>query len=329
MTDQEASIFQTESDVQWSKKQRLKWRLEAWVIEPGRVLIKDFRGVVGIAIVGLFLAMGTVGIALLPEPSPTGPILLEPFQQTEYILGTDKRGFSILTSIVYATPNMFKMIFAGAIFATGVATAVGTLAGYKGGVWDSVLSTLSDIALTIPGLPLVIVIGFVYQPTNPYVVGILVTVNAWGGLARAIRSQVLTIRNEVYVERSRALGLSTPKIIRNDVLPGILPYVSVNFVNTARGVIFNAVALYFLGILPFTHLNWGVMLNQAYQNGALFNPGQIHWLIIPTFTIVLLSFGFLLLAQAFDRVFNPRARTRHDETEDTEEPTSGPTTSIQ
>lgn len=318
MSDEHSTVFETEADVKWSTSERIRWKLETWIVEPGRVLIQDSRGVIGMAIIGLYIFLGTIGLFFIPEPEPTGPILLGPFEQLEYPFGTNNRGSDMFSLMVHSIPNMFKMILSGAVFSTFMATVVGTFSGYLGGVWDRILSTIADIALTLPGLPLVIVIGYVYQPTSPYLVGILVTINAWGGLARSIRSQVLTMRGENHVERSRALGLSTARIIRNDVLPGLLPYISVNFVNRARGVIFSSVALYFLAILPFTNFNWGVVLNQAYSEGALNRPAAVHWLLIPVIVISFLTLGFLLLAQSFDRIFNPRARTRQSETETAE-----------
>jgi len=320
------SVFETEADVEWSWRERYDAVTEEWINEPLRVILSDIRGLIGLSVLVFFLFMGTIGVLIVPEPEPTGPILMQPFQSWEYPLGTQSRGFGMLSMIVHATPNMLKMIASGAVFATGMATVVGTVAGYKGGMTDTVLTALSDIALTIPGLPLVIVVAFIFEPTNPFVVGLLISINAWGGLARALRSQVLTLREESYVEKSRAIGLSTSEIVRIDILPNLMPYVAVNFVNTSRTVIYNSVGLYFLGVLPFTSLNWGVMMNQAYQNDALYRAGTLYWLLIPMFVIILMSLGFLLLAQSLDRVFNPRARTRHEGDVEDEEMETGPGT---
>lgn len=171
--------------------------------------------------------------------------------------------------------------------------------------------SLTDILMTIPGLPLVIVLAVILEPDEPWMVGIILTINAWAGLARAIRSQVLTLRNESFVEASRLMGISTPTIIAKDIVPGLMPYITVNFVNSARGVIFSSVGLYFLGILPFTNLNWGVMMNLAYSTGgALYSVDVLHWLLIPMITIIILSLGLILFAQGTDRIFNPRVRVR-------------------
>jgi len=108
-------------------------------------------------------------------------------------------------------------------------------------------------------------------------------------------------------------GIGTPSIIQKDILPNLMPYVLVNFVYASRRVIYDSVALYFLGFLSFRGVeNWGVMMNLAYENAsALLNPDATYMLIVPMIPIVVLSFGLMLFAQGTDRLFNPRVRTRH------------------
>lgn len=307
----ELSVFETKSDTQWTRRDKYRTLLRTWIVEPGSVIVRDPRGIIGIGIVAMFALFATVGTALIKPPVAEGDIFVQPFQTWAHPLGTQNRGMDMFALIVHSTPNMLKMILSGALFATGLASIVGIVAGYKGGVVDAALSSLADIALAIPGLPLIIVLSFVIQPTNPYLVGALVAINAWGGLARSIRSQVLTIRNEAFVEKSRTLGLNDGTIFLKDILPGLLPYISVGFVNQSRLVIFNSVGLYFLGVLPIANnLNWGLILNLAFGGGALFSPRMFHWLYVPTLTVIVMSLGFMLLAQSLDRVFNPRTRAR-------------------
>ncbi|MFC7196429.1 ABC transporter permease [Halosimplex aquaticum] len=215
------------------------------------------------------------------------------------------------------------MMAAGGLFTVSMGTLFGTVSGYKGGTVDVVLSTITDIFINIPGLPLVIVLAAIIQPENPYVLGLLLTVAAWAGLARAIRSQVLSIRTEAFTEASRTIGVPQQKIILRDVLPHLLPYITVNLVQAMRNVLFGAVGLYFIGVLPITDPNWGTILNTAYSNNAHLRPNVIHWLLIPTAVIVVLSIGMILLSQSLDRVFNPRVRAKHIQQLDESPPEEG------
>lgn len=294
-----------------SRGERLRLLAREWIVAPAKILWGDWRARIGGLIILLYLLMGTVGVFVLEPPTGNAPAMLRPFENDAHLLGTDGTGVDLLKYTVHATPPMLEMIAAGAVFATGLGTAVGVFSGYVGGLADRLLMTATDIMMTIPGLPLVIVVAVILEPTNPWFIGIVLTINNWSGLARTVRSQVLTIKKESFVEASRLMGLPKRNILTKDVTPNVMPFVLVNFVNTSRKVIFEAVALYFLGVLPSTFPNWGVMLDRAYSGGALFVPDLAYWLFIPLVTIVLLSLGFILFAQGTDRIFNPRVRARH------------------
>ncbi len=301
------------ADVEITRLDWAKQFIDEAILAPVRIIWSDWRARVGTLIILLYLFMGTAATLLVETPhSNQGPAMLMPFQDLTHPLGTDGLGQDMLGLIVHATPNMLRMILAGGVFTVAMATVIGLFSGYKGGFFDRVMMTITDITMTIPGLPLIIVLAAILEPENPYLIGIVLTINAWAGLARALRSQVLTLRDEEYVEASRAMGIPTRTIVYEDILPNLMPYIMVNFVAAARGVIFGSVALYFLGILPFSNLNWGVTMNLAYETGgALYALQSAHWLFIPMGAVVLLSFGLILFSQGMDRVFNPRVRARH------------------
>jgi len=311
------SEFEQMADVTLSKNERRRQWFDEKILAPARIVWDDWRARFGLVVVTVYLFMGLVGPRLVAAPSPNqGPRLLGAFRTLEYPFGTTASGVDILSQLVYATPAMLLMITAGAVFTVALGTATGTLAGYKGGRVDSVLMTITDVMMTIPGLPLTIVLAAVLEiEGNPIVIGVLITINAWAGLARAIRSQVLTLRDAEYVEASRIMGIGTPKIIASDIVPNLMPYITMNFVRQARAVIFGAVGLYFLGVLPYNSNNWGVMMNAAVNRaGATSSPAAFHWLLVPMVTIIVLALGLTLLAQGADRVFNPRVRARHAKT---------------
>jgi len=298
---------------------RKRWyrALDLYVYAPLAVAWSDWRMRIGTAILLFYILMGTVGVMIVPEPQISeGPQYVSWFNTMEYPLGTDGLGQDLLELVVHATPAMLKMIIAGAIVASGTAVVIGTVSGYKGGTIDRVLMSLTDVVLTIPGLPLIILIAAIWEPRDPFIVGIILAIDNWPGLARSLRSQVLAIRESSYIEAERAMGVSTPNIVGRDVISQLMPYIMIHAAGAARGVIFESVALYFLGILPFSTFNWGVMMNTAWQHGgALVDPARAgHWLYVPMFAIMLISFGLILFAQGMDRVFNPRLRARHAKT---------------
>jgi len=307
----EDSVFETTADVDVTFVDRAN-RARQRAMVPLRILWSDWRGKLGIFIILAYLLLGTVGTSFITPPSTNqAPVLLQPMENPDYPLGTDGLGQDLLALVIYAIPPMFEMILSGAIFATVIAMIVGTFSGYAGGATDRALVTVSDIMMTIPGLPLVIVIASVFRPEEPWVVGILLTINVWAGLARSIRSEVLSIRDEGYVEASRLMGASTGRTLRREVAPNLMPYVLINFAQSARSVIFASVGLYFLGVLPSSHYNWGVMMNSAYNDSALYLATTAHWIFFPMIAIVLLTLAMVMITQSADKVFNPRLRAKH------------------
>lgn len=296
--------------------ERIGRTIDLYVMAPARVAVTDWRAVVGTLIILGFLFAGTVGVAVVDKPSSgDAPVLVQPFQNPNYILGTDTFGQPIGAQLIHATPAMFKMIFAGAIVSVGLAAIVGVVSGFlRGSIVDTILMSVTDIVITIPGLPLVIVLMAIFAPRDPYIVGVLLGLDNWPGLARTVRSQVLSIREESYVEASRIMGLPLGTILRRDLLGQLMPYITVHAALAARRIIFESVGLYFLGILPFTTFNWGVLMNLAYKGGALNRPDMLHWLVFPMATVFLMSFGLVLFSQGMDSVFNVRLRARHAST---------------
>ena len=295
-----------------TRRERLKETYEARVRTPALVAWSDWRTRFGLLIIGGYVLMALVAVlGLWREPSTSqAPRLLGPFVDMSYPLGTTQSGVDLAALVIHSTPTFLILITAGAVWATLIAVVIGTIAGYKGGSVDRGLMSFSDLVMAIPGLPLVIILAVTLNPENPVVLGVIINISYWAGLGRSLRSQVLTIRENNYVEASRTMGISTPRIIVKDIIPNLMPYITVNFVFAARYVMFASVGLYFLGVLPYSTQNWGVTLNFAYSNGALFSWQAAHWILAPMIAIMGLSLGLILLGQGLDRVFNPRVRTR-------------------
>lgn len=310
--------FEVVSEYEETRRDRYRKLYDAYIYAPISIIWRDWRARIGFTIVAIYLLMGTVG-TMLVEPTTVieGPAIAAPFETMEYPLGTDNQGRDLFSQTVHSTSTILKMVLAGAVCTVGIGTLVGSIAGYKGGMTDTVLSSITDVFINIPGFPLVMVLGLMFSDAilgNPFAVGVLLSIASWGGLARAIRSQMLTLRQESFVEASQAMGIGTSTIVFKEIVPHLMPFIVINLTNSGRKVIFEAVALYYLGILPFENLNWGSILNLAYGANAHARPDALHWFLVPMFSIVFLSVGLTLLGQSLDRVFNPRVRARHEKT---------------
>ncbi|MFB6189199.1 MAG: ABC transporter permease [Halapricum sp.] len=320
-----SSPFEITSDVEETRGERLRKLYDTYVYTPVEIIWDDWRARIGGAILLFYILMGIVGPYLVdPTAAADGAAFVQPFQTMEFPLGTDTMGRDLLALVVYSTKPMLIMMFSGAFTTIAVGTGAGAVAGYRGGWVDNVVSSITDIFINIPGYPLVMTLSLLLPITgNPVLIGILVSIMAWGGLARKMRSQVLTLRNESFVEASRSIGQPSRLIVWKDILPHLMPYAMINLASTARRIIFTVAGLYFLGILPYGNPNWGVMLNRAYQAGAYYQPRGMHWFLIPAITIIGIGVGLVLLSQSLDRVFNPRVRARHEKRTESDSPLDG------
>lgn len=296
---------------------RIKHWIEDSIIIPGKIIVRNKKGVVGLAITLFFIIIAVIGPRVIPEPQSftcqpyLPPTIFQWPPSLEHPLGCDYMGADIWAQIVYGTPVVLEIALVAGLITTLLGILVGMLAGFKGGWVDQILMAITDIIMTIPGLPFLIVLSTVIRVYDPFTIGLLISIRWWTGLARSIRSQVLSIKQQDYIEAARALGMKTHYIIFSEIMPNLMGYIAINFIFAAIGAIYASVGLYFLGILPITTYNWGVMLNMAYkQAGALMAFHTVHYVLAPIIAIILLQTGLIFLSYSLDEVFNPRLRTQ-------------------
>jgi peptide/nickel transport system permease protein len=164
----------------------------------------------------------------------------------------------------------------------------------------------NDILLTIPGLPLLIVLTAVIGPSIVSVV-VLIGFLGWMGIARLIRSQVLSLKTKAFVEAARASGGGTGHIIRKHLVPNVITMAYTQLALTVPGAIVTEAALSFLGLGdPFLQ-TWGKMLHDVQYYGAV---SEWWWAIPPGLCIALLSMAFVFIGYAMDDILNPKLRGR-------------------
>ncbi|NPV79517.1 MAG: ABC transporter permease [Firmicutes bacterium] len=173
------------------------------------------------------------------------------------------------------------------------------------------LMRIADFFLTIPSLPLMIVLAAYVRVDSAPTMALILSITAWAGLSRAIRAQVLSLKEREFIEAAKVLGLRKSHIIFRELLPNMGSYIATNAILAFTGAMYAQVGLFFLGVVPFSSLNWGVMLNFAVsQGGALYTLRSVHYLLAPIVCIVLLQTGAVLFARAMEILFNPRLRVR-------------------
>lgn len=275
-----------------------------------RILRNDKGALVGGIIVGLYCLLAVFGPMLVHVSNDQNannaylpPSLTHP-------LGTDSLGQGVFSQIIVGARPIMIVGVLSAIITIVVGVAVGLLSGYSGGFTDSVLMRITDVFLTVPGLPLIIVLAAVIHTTNPFILACVLSITAWAGLARAIRSQAMSLRSSEFVEAAKLQGVSLGNMIGRQLLPNVGPYVAIHFLLAITGAIYAEVGLFLLGIAPISGTNWGIMINLAMSQGALYTSDSAFYLFSPMAAIVILQVAFVFFSRALDSVFNPRLRVQ-------------------
>jgi peptide/nickel transport system permease protein len=282
-------------------RQRSTRRWQLFVSTPGRIASS--------VIIVFFTLMAIVGPYLYPKNLPidnrniyAGPSLAHP-------LGTDFEGTDVLALLVTGSRYVLFAAAVAAVITLGIGTVAGLAGGYYPRLAGSAIMRVADFVIAIPGLPVLIVLLTIWQFGSPLAMGFVMGIFGWGGIARAVRAQTLSLRERGFVEAARGLGLPGWRIIFTELLPNLAPYIGMNLMLAMPAFIYTEVGLFFLGVVPYTTSNWGVMLNNAvFQAGALTSTRALSYLLSPLICILLITISLVTLANAVDEFFNPRLR---------------------
>lgn len=225
-----------------------------------------------------------------------------------FLLGTDFLGRSVALLVLWGARVSLFVGLAATVLTILIGALIGVVAGFFGGWVDSALMRLTDWFLVVPFLPTAIVLASVLSRglwTIVFVIGI----TSWPSTARLVRSQVLSVRSRLYVDRARALGAGRVHIIGRHVLPNVMPLVMASTTLAVPISILTETTLSFLGLGDPTEVSWGTILNDAREKGAV-TRGAWWYYLPPGVAIVMVVLSFTLLGRALEAVLDPRLRER-------------------
>ena len=215
-----------------------------------------------------------------------------------FLLGTDRLGRDMLSRIIYGARISLTIGLLGITVSFVLGIVIGGLAGYYGGVFDLVTQRIIEVLQSLPSIPLWMALAAIMPVTwSPILIyfGITIILGLldWTGLARAVRSKLLALREEDYVQAAQLMGARTSRIIGRHLIPGFMSHLIATATISIPGMILGETALSFLGLglrPPIT--SWGILLTEARNVSAIaFYP----WLLFPMIPVILviLAFNFL------------------------------------
>ncbi len=255
----------------------------------------------------IFLVLFTFVGPLVYHVSPNKPNLLYTLSppSAKFPLGTDSLGRDYLSRMMLGGQLSLEVGFAAAFMTTVIGVIYGLTAGLIGSALDSFMMRLVDIFIAIPSLFLLLFVDSVFRPSALLLV-IIIAMLSWFGVARLVRSEVLSLKRRDYVEAARALGAGNWRIMIQHLLPNVMGVVIVNATFQVADAILTVAALSFLGLgLPPPTPNWGEMLSSSmsymFQNA--------WWLIYPPgIAILMVELSVNFIGDALRQAFDPRLR---------------------
>lgn len=267
-----------------------------------RRIASDASGMFGLVVVAVILLLALIG----PLIAPHDPYAISVFDRLqgpsrEHLLGTDQLGRDTLSRLIVAARTAMEVAIPSVALAFSIGLAMGLPSGYLGGLLDSALIVVNDALQAFPGIVLALVVIALVGPSLRNEVFLIAVANS-PGYFRIIRAQVLSAREETYVEAERALGARTPRILSH-ILPNVVAPMIVLLAMDIPGIIATDAGLSFLGLgaQPPTP-SWGGMLADGF---AVIN--QSLWLVSSAVAVLALAtLGFTFLGEALRAVMDPR-----------------------
>ena len=202
---------------------------------------------------------------------------------SDHILGTDKIGRDIFSRILYGGRLSILIGFGSALGCSFIGVILGCYSGYKGGILDKILVRISEIFMSFPQLILVLMLVSIIGQSASNIV-IIFIICGWGSVFRMARSQILSIREEEYVQSLKVFGLNDFIICYKHMLPNIIGPIAVNITLSTAMFILEEAALSFLGLgVPLEIATWGNILNASQD---LFTLQNNWWMWLPVGIVI-------------------------------------------
>ena len=264
---------------------------------------------IGIVILALFVVIALIAPLVAPDSPTANDFAPYKGPSGAHWFGTTGNGQDVFSQFVYGAHVSLLVGIAAGLGATLVAVVLGLISGYRPGVVDHVLSFITNLALVLPGIPLMIILAAYVQSRSVWTIVLVVTFTAWATGSRVIRSQAITLRTRDFVTAAVFSGERLGRVVFREILPNMTSLVAASFFAAATAAVMAEASLEFLGLGNPATISWGTILYQAQQQNALLT-GQWLMIFAPGLAIALLALSFTLINFGVDALSNPRLREK-------------------
>lgn len=268
------------------------------------------QGMIGLSILVVFVLVA-LAAPLLADSNQLNPVFARANGNPQwgspsefFPLGTDHIRRSVWAQFVWGSRVSLFVGLAATVLTIVIGSVVGIVAGFVGGRTDGVLMRFTEWFLVIPFLPLAIVLASVLGRSVWNII-FVIGITSWPSTARLLRAQVLTVKQRLFVDRSRSLGAAGGHIVLHHVLPNVSGLILANATLAVPISILTETTLSFLGLGDPSSASWGKTLEEAFVNGAMVR--NAWWYFLPAgLGILVVVLAFTLIGRTLEEIANPR-----------------------
>jgi len=264
--------------------------------------------VIGLAMLLAIISMSLVSVLTLPyDPEHFGSFPKKLPPSMDHILGTNLLGRDVFGELVTGILVSLRIGLVVAAIGTIIGSLIGFLSGYHGGIVGSVLGGFTDIFMTFPMFPLLILISASVRQVSILMMTLILSVFSWARASRQVRAQTLSLKKRDFIYISKLSGMGSMEIIYREIMPHMLQWMAANFIGLTLGAILSETGLTLLGLGPQDVTTVGRMIYWANSYQAMFR-GMWWWWMPPVFTLIYIFISLYLMSTGLDEVINPRTR---------------------
>jgi peptide/nickel transport system permease protein len=263
----------------------------------------------GLVMVGFMVIVALIApLISVAHPNDFNLLAVRQAPSWNHLFGTTDQGSDIFSQVVLGARRSLLLGAAAGLLATGVAAILGITAAYAGGIVDDVVNFLINVFLTIPPIPLLVVVSGYLKNRGMGTMIVVLAVVLWAFEARILRGQALSLKNRDFIQAAKVAGESTWRIVFGELVPNMISRIAAAFVLVFYIALLTDAGLEFLGLGDMSKTSWGVTLYWAQVNSTVLQ-GEWWPFFFPGAALAFTVLGLVLLLAGIDEVSNPRLRS--------------------
>jgi peptide/nickel transport system permease protein len=286
-------------------RQRGRFHLPGWLL----LLLRNPKSRLGLVMIAFVVVVALIA-PLISVADPNGFDLYAAKQgpSWHHLFGTTDQGSDIFSQVVVgARRSLLLGVLAGAI-ATAVAAILGITAAYLGGIADEVVNVVTNVFLTIPPIPLLVVVSGYLRSRSLGTMAFVIAAVLWAFEARILRGQALQLKSRDFILAAKSSGESTRRIVFGELMPNMISRIAAAFVLVFYIALLVDAGLEFLGLGDMSKTSWGVTIYWAQVNSTVLQ-GEWWPFFFPSAALSFTVLGLVLLLAGIDELSNPRLRS--------------------